>query len=100
MEYLINKIMAIKSESDFEEMSLKLFHYQIENNPVYAPYATLILKGEIPNNIFEIPFLPIEFFKKEQVICKGKGIEKIFLSSGTTGKQSKHLVILEYYLRL
>ena len=52
MEKLNNKIMAINSESDFEEMSLKLFHYQMENNPIYAPYATLILKGKIPSNIY------------------------------------------------
>ena len=71
MGNLINKIMAINSESDFEEMSLKLFHYQMENNPIYAPYAALILKGKIPANIYEIPFLPIDFFKKEQIICKG-----------------------------
>ncbi len=64
----------------------------MENNPIYAPYAAFILKGETPNNIFEIPFLPIEFFKKEQIICKSRGIEEIFLSSGTKGEQSKHLV--------
>ena len=92
MEYLINKIMAIKSESDFEEMSLKLFDYQMENNLIYAPYAALILKGKIPTNIYEIPFLPINFFKQEQIICQGKGVEEVFLSSGTTGDQSRHLV--------
>ena len=92
MEYLINKIMAIKSESDFEEMSLKLFDYQMENNLIYAPYAALILKGKIPTNIYEIPFLPIDFFKQEQIICQGKGVEEVFLSSGTTGDQSRHLV--------
>ncbi len=84
--------MAINSESDFEEMSLKLFDYQMENNLIYAPYAALILKGKMPANIYEIPFLPIEFFKQEQIICQGKGVEEVFLSSGTTGEQSKHLV--------
>ena len=84
--------MAINSKSDFEEMSLKLFHYQMENNPIYAPYAALILKGKIPANIYEIPFLPIAFFKQEQIICQGKGVEEVFLSSGTTGEQGKHLV--------
>jgi len=92
MENLINKIMAINSESDFEEMSIELFHYQVENNPIYAPYAALILKGKIPTNIYEIPFLPIDFFKKEQIIYQGKAVEEVFLSSGTTGGQSKHLV--------
>ena len=88
----MNTFTSIKSESDFEEMSLKLFDYQMENNPIYAPYAALILKGKIPANIYEIPFLPIEFFKQEQIICQGKGVEEVFLSSGTTGEQSKHLV--------
>ena len=88
----MNTFTSIKSESDFEEMSLKLFHYQMENNPIYAPYAALILKGKIPANIYEIPFLPIEFFKQEQIICQGKGVEEVFLSSGTTGEQSKHLI--------
>jgi len=92
MEYLINKIMAIKSESDFEEVSLNLFDFQLKNNPVYAQYASLILKNKTPQNIFEIPFLPITFFKKEQIICKGRGIEEVFISSGTTGGQSKHLI--------
>ena len=92
MEYLINKIMAIKSESDFEGLSLNLFDFQLKNNPVYAQYASLILNNKAPNNIFEIPFLPIDFFKKEQIICKGQGVEEVFLSSGTTGDKSKHLV--------
>jgi len=72
MEYLINKIMAINSKSDFEELSLNLFDFQMKNNPIYTQYSSLILKNKTPKNIFEIPFLPIEFFKKEQIICKGK----------------------------
>ena len=38
MENLINKIMAINSKSDFEKMSLKLFDYQMENNPIYEHF--------------------------------------------------------------
>ena len=64
----------------------------MESNSIYAPYAALILKGKAPNNIFEIPFLPISFFKTEQIICQGRAVEEVFLSSGTTGDQSKHLV--------
>jgi len=84
--------MAIKSESDFEEMSLNLFNFQMRNNPIYTQYASLILKNKIPQNIYEIPFLPIDFFKKEQVICKGKKVEEIFMSSGMAKEQSKHLI--------
>ena len=92
MEALINKIFSCNDEATFEQLALELFHYQMENNPIYGPYAALILKGKDPQNIYEIPFLPIDFFKHEQIICQGKGVEEIFLSSGTTGEQSKHLV--------
>ena len=64
----------------------------MNNNQIYAEYAKLILKDKQPVNIYEIPFLPISFFKKEQIICQGKAVEKVFLSSGTTGDQSKHLI--------
>ena len=92
MENLINKIVGINSESDFEELSLNLFEFQMKNNSIYRQYASLILKNKIPQNIYEIPFLPIDFIKKEQLICKGEGVEEIFISSGTAGEQSKHLV--------
>ena len=71
---------------------MNLFDFQMENNPIYSAYAKIILKGKNPNNINEIPFLPIEFFKTDQIICNGQKIEEIFLSSGTTGNQSKHLI--------
>jgi phenylacetate-coenzyme A ligase PaaK-like adenylate-forming protein len=92
LEALINKIFSCNDKATFEALALELFDYQMENNPIYAPYAALILKGKTPANIYEIPFLPIEFFKQEQIICQGKGVEEVFLSSGTTGEQSKHLV--------
>ena len=92
MEALINKIFSCNNKATFEALALELFDYQIDNNPIYASYALLILKGKIPANIYEIPFLPIKFFKQEQIICQGKGVEEVFLSSGTTGEQSKHLV--------
>ena len=86
------EIFDIKNDSDFEELALSIFDYQMESNSIYAPYAALILKGKAPNNIFEIPFLPISFFKTEQIICQGRPVEEVFLSSGTSGDQSKHLV--------
>jgi len=92
LEALINKIFSCNDKATFEKLALDLFHYQMEKNPVYAPYAALILKGKIPANIYEIPFLPIDFFKREQIICQGKAIEEVFLSSGTTGEKSKHLI--------
>ena len=86
------EIFNISDNDEFECLALSIFDFQMKNNPIYAQYASLILKNKIPQNIYEIPFLPIDFFKKEQLICKGKGVEEIFISSGTAGEQSKHLV--------
>ncbi len=91
-EPLVKQIFNIQNQEDFERLTFEVFHYQMEHNPIYGAYASLILKGRIPKTINEIPFLPIDFFKTEQIICQGQGIADIFLSSGTTGNQSKHLV--------
>ena len=92
MNTFINKIFNCTNDATFEKLALEIFDFQMENNLTYAAYAALILRGKNPENINEIPFLPVEFFKTEQIICKGQVIEEIFLSSGTTGEQSKHLV--------
>ena len=92
MNTFINKIFNCTNDATFEKLALEIFDFQMENNLTYASYAEIILKGEDPTNIYEIPFLPVEFFKTEQIICQGRAIEEIFLSSGTTGEQSKHLV--------
>jgi len=88
----INKIFNCTNDATFEKLALEIFDFQMENNLTYAAYAALILRGKHPENINAIPFLPVEFFKTEQIICQGQAIEEIFLSSGTTGEQSKHLV--------
>ena len=92
MNTFINKIFNCTNDATFEKLALEIFDFQMENNLTYAAYAAFILKGKNPENINEIPFLPVEFFKTEQIICQGQVIEEIFLSSGTTGEQSKHLV--------
>ena len=87
-----NRIFDIQNNAQFEEFALNMFDYQIKTNRIYAKYALLILKGQKPTNISEIPFLPISTFKSEQVICQSITAEKVFTSSGTTGVTSKHLV--------
>jgi len=87
-----DEIFNIQNNAQFENLALKIFDYQIENNQIYSKYSKLILKGGKPVNIFEIPFLPIHFFKTEQILCRKRAIENIFLSSGTSGTQSKHLI--------
>ena len=72
-----DKIFTIQNKEEFEAIALELFNYQIAYNKTYATYARALLNGKIPRNIYEIPFLPISFFKTDQVICQEKPIEKI-----------------------
>lgn len=82
------------NEHDFEEKALELFGYQWHNNEVYQKFCQNLNKS--PHNvqsIFDIPFLPIEFFKTDRVTTGDWEPEKTFLSSGTTGmERSKHYV--------
>lgn len=92
MDKIIDKVFDIKSVEDFKKICFEIFKYQVDYNPIYSAYCEIILKGKNPNKLTDIPFLPISFFKEEQIICQGQKIEEIFLSSGTTGKKSKHLI--------
>jgi hypothetical protein len=77
--------------SSFEDLALEVFQYQIENNQLYANFCTQ-LKVSSPKSLAEIPFLPISFFKSHDVLVSGKKSEIKFLSSGTGGERSRHLV--------
>ena len=89
-----NDIFSINSEKDFEELALKVFKFQFENNATYRSFCDLLYKN--PSDIKssrDIPFLPIQFFKSHDVLSSNEPIEKTFLSSGTTGSlTSKHHV--------
>jgi len=89
-----NSFLNINSYSDFENCALKTFQFQVKNNTVYSEFINH-LNCDVSNvkSIYEIPFLPIQFFKSHQIISSTRKIEQTFLSSGTTGvEQSKHLV--------
>ncbi len=98
----INNIFNISSASIFDQAALKVFAYQYQHNPIYQQFANAI--GKTPNNvnnIIDIPYLPISFFKTHQVITttnspplEGLGeVPTIFESSGTTqSNTSKHYV--------
>ena len=68
--------------------------FQTENCEVYQRFqAYLKIDKSNIKNYRDIPFLPIQFFKSQEIICKGENAQFIFTSSTTTGSvQSKHLV--------
>ncbi|WP_231955259.1 long-chain-fatty-acid--protein ligase [Aquiflexum balticum] len=96
------KILSLEV-SDFDKLALDIFRFQAENNVVYSEYLKF---RKIPfqevDFVEQIPFLPIEFFKKHQVICGNpKDFEGFYSSSGTTGVQtSRHYYWKEdFYLQ-
>ena len=88
------EIFNIKTTSQFEDLALKTFKFQFENNTVYRSFCDLLYKHPADIKcISEIPFLPIQFFKSHEVLSSNDKVEKTFSSSGTTGNiTSKHLV--------
>ncbi|WP_372794292.1 acyl transferase [Lutibacter sp.] len=88
----INSIFDIHKNTDFEKITLEIFKFQAKNCTVYNEFLNL-LKVDIKSvkSVYQIPFLPIQFFKSRQIISSKKPVQRIFLSSGTTGNtQSRH----------
>ena len=88
-----NTILDITNDN-FNDRSLSLFDYQYHTNEIYRSYCIhlKIKKNEI-QHIEDIPFLPIEFFKRNEIKSEQWTPEKRFFSSGTTlGTKSKSLV--------
>jgi hypothetical protein len=81
-------------ENNFEALSIELFRYQYANNAIYRKYCDLTIRDiESIKHLHEIPFLPIQFFKTQQITTGTFEAEAIFESSGTTGTiNSKHYV--------
>lgn len=87
-------LFNISSPEEFQQKALEVFNFQYQNNALYRQFCKLLKKEPVQVRILEeIPFLPIEFFKKHEVLSSTENSEIIFTSSGTTGKQtSKHFV--------
>ena len=91
------EIFSINSKKEFERKALTVFYLQSEKNSVYKQYIQQLgLKTERIKNVSEIPFIPIEFFKRHKVITSfsiNHQPSTIFQSSGTTGmERSSHYV--------
>ena len=79
----------------FNSMALKVFHYQLNHNTFYQQYVkSLRVNTDSITHYSAIPFLPIEFFKSQQIVCDEITADAVcFSSSGTTGQiTSKHYV--------
>ncbi len=97
---LRSKIFGISSNNDFKRVALEVFRYQYENLGVYREYVSLLnISPDSVDEVEEIPFLPIGFFKTHQIVCGEKSPEITFSSSGTTGTETSnhHVVDVQLY---
>jgi hypothetical protein len=81
-------------ELHFDALALEVFRFQSQNCQVYNRYLEH-LQTDITNiqDIADIPYLPIEFFKNFEVKTGEFEPELVFESSSTTGKGvSRHFV--------
>jgi phenylacetate-coenzyme A ligase PaaK-like adenylate-forming protein len=91
MRHLEHSIFQDFSVSDFTAHALLLFRYQYEQNSVYRDYCDkLSVDYENVFSLDKIPFLPISFFKTQQVVTTNFKPEIVFSSSGTTGMSPSH----------
>ncbi|WP_149526409.1 LuxE/PaaK family acyltransferase [Sphingobacterium hotanense] len=91
---ILDQIFNIQSDEDFNACALAVFQHQAEHNLIYKQYLQIL--GVEPKDVdhySKIPFMPIQFFKSQEIINAGSETEVVFSSSGTTGMiTSKHLV--------
>lgn len=92
--YFADHIFQVNADN-FTDFSLKLFRYQAVNNAVYRKYLQYLQVDPVAvTKIEDIPFLPISFFKTQQILTPQETRSATFFeSSGTTGQQrSRHYV--------
>ncbi len=91
---LADTIFTIQNDQDFEKAAIRVFQHQYINCKIYQRFCNLlgITKTSVHKSQ-EIPFLPIEFFKREKILSSLSNVQQIFTSSGTTGSiTSKHYI--------
>tara|TARA_R110002050_G_scaffold94765_2_gene197215 strand:- start:72432 stop:73412 length:981 start_codon:yes stop_codon:yes gene_type:complete len=95
-----NSIFNIKTQTEFNDLTLQVFNYQFKNNKVYRSFCDLLYKHPSDvKTIKDIPFLPIQFFKTKDILSSKAPIQTTFTSSGTTGRETSkhHITDLKIY---
>ena len=96
IDYMKARYMDFINEGvgSFDDIAIEFFHFQRQHNEVYKHFLRLLNHDfSRIRTIFEIPFMPVSFFKNSE-IKTGKWVEEIvFESSSTTGNiPSRHFV--------
>jgi phenylacetate-coenzyme A ligase PaaK-like adenylate-forming protein len=87
-------IFDLKDSGSFADTALRIFKFQAVNNPVYRHFISSLGRTVSGiRNVYDIPFLPAEFFKSQTVAIENQSFEAVFESSRTTGDTpSRHFV--------
>lgn len=93
-EELKRQIFSLENEDDFKKVTLDIFRFQAKNNKTYSNYLELLkINATFIERIQDIPFLPIEFFKSNDIISVNEKPQLYFESSGTTAQtKSRHYI--------
>jgi hypothetical protein len=93
-EELEDQVFSISDTADFIQTALSVFRLQYYNNSIYHAYCNLLKSTpDTINDLSQIPFLPISFFKTHTVVTTSFEPAVTFESSGTTGiATSRHYI--------
>lgn len=98
-QLLRERIFAVQSAAERDELSLEVFRYQYRHNPIYRAWADALNKQpQQVNAIEQIPFLPISFFRQHTIRTGFQSGELIFRSSGTTGTVNSELHVADAHI--
>lgn len=88
------QVFSISNRQQFDETALQVFRFQAESNAIYSQFIKgLNIDPASINDIYKIPFLPVEFFKSQEIVSSPDEPQVTFTSSGTTGMiTSRHIV--------
>ena len=103
---LTASIFSLKKDdnANFEKLALEVFELQYKHNKIYKNFVDVLgVDTSGVTSLNKIPFLPIEFFKTQQVVIELTQTNKpvIFTSSGTTqtGTSSHYVTDIALYER-
>jgi hypothetical protein len=93
--YHFKEDLTLERGRTFVEKAFEIFGVQSIYNPVYATYLKyLSIDPTKVSTLYQIPYLPISFFKSHTIKTGDFEPETFFESSGTTGMQhSRHGIL-------
>lgn len=91
---IINNLNAAISPDEFREIALRSYSFHKNFNPVYRKFLIHTGRSNCSvNELNDIVFLPVTFFKENKVIPEDFSVETVFRSSTTSGsKPSQHYI--------